>query len=78
MQVKRQIIRASFSRVRVHTEHIFSHRSNTHQKTKVIVYIYIMVYEKEEQVGYIYKYIYNHLFSSALYIIVRLGIKNKK
>ena len=37
-----------------------------------------MDYEKEEQVGYIYKYIYNHLFSSALYIIVRLGIIIKK
>jgi hypothetical protein len=36
-----------------------------------------MVYEKEEQVGYIYNYIYNNLFSSALYIIVRLGIKIK-
>jgi hypothetical protein len=34
MQVKRQIVHPSFSRVRVHTEHIFSHRSNTHQKLK--------------------------------------------
>jgi hypothetical protein len=33
--------------------------------------------KKNKYAIYIKKYIYNHLFSSALYIIVRLGLKKK-